>query len=138
MDDKYQPNAEFKEVSGRLGDRAARAYGCDCGEPSITLGRSTSAPCHDYVPEERPTGTLRLCGNNYIGDSPLGGWWQRTAFESISLASRSSTTCRQRRPPSRCLGFRLSRHRHHAWRPSFYELPLLSTTEGHAPTGITF
>lgn len=32
-----------------------------------------------YVPEDKPTGTLRIAGNNYIGDSPLAGWW-RDAF----------------------------------------------------------
>jgi phosphate transport system substrate-binding protein len=35
-----------------------------------------------YAPTEHPTGTLRLCGNNYVGDSPLGGWWKE-AFEKI-------------------------------------------------------
>ena len=29
-----------------------------------------------YTPKSRPHGTIRVCGNNYIGDSPLGGWWQ--------------------------------------------------------------
>jgi phosphate transport system substrate-binding protein len=33
-----------------------------------------------YVPEGKPTGTLRVCGNNYVNDAPLGGYWKE-AFE---------------------------------------------------------
>src|SRR5258706_5863867 len=35
-----------------------------------------------YVPEEKPTGTLRVCGNNYVNDAPLGGYWKE-AFEKL-------------------------------------------------------
>jgi phosphate transport system substrate-binding protein len=35
-----------------------------------------------YVPEAKPKGALRIYGNNYIGDAPLGGWWKE-AFEKI-------------------------------------------------------
>jgi phosphate transport system substrate-binding protein len=35
-----------------------------------------------YVPEEKPTGKLRIYGNNYVGDAPLGGWW-KAAFEKV-------------------------------------------------------
>lgn len=28
-----------------------------------------------YVPQQRITGTIRIAGNNYIGDSPLGKYW---------------------------------------------------------------
>ncbi len=33
-----------------------------------------------YRPKVHPSGTVRVCGNNYIGDSPLGGWW-KAAFK---------------------------------------------------------
>src|SRR5438045_4234156 len=33
-----------------------------------------------YVPEEKPTGKLRVYGNNYVGDAALGRWWKE-AFE---------------------------------------------------------
>lgn len=33
-----------------------------------------------YRPKTHPSGTVRVCGNNYIGDSPLGGWW-KAAFK---------------------------------------------------------
>ena len=35
-----------------------------------------------YVPEQKLTGKLRIWGNNYVGDSPLGGWWKE-AFEKF-------------------------------------------------------
>jgi phosphate transport system substrate-binding protein len=35
-----------------------------------------------YVPEEKATGTLRVCGNNYVNDAPLGGYW-KDAFEKL-------------------------------------------------------
>ena len=35
-----------------------------------------------YVPEEKATGTLRICGNNYVNDAPLGGYWKE-AFEKV-------------------------------------------------------
>src|SRR5258706_2312980 len=35
-----------------------------------------------YVPEEKATGTLRICGNNYVNDAPLGGYW-KDAFEKL-------------------------------------------------------
>jgi phosphate transport system substrate-binding protein len=35
-----------------------------------------------YVPEGKPTGTLRVCGNNYVNDAPLGGYWKE-AFEKL-------------------------------------------------------
>src|SRR6266480_4925854 len=35
-----------------------------------------------YVPQEKPVGTLRVYGNNYVGDAPLGRWWKE-AFEKV-------------------------------------------------------
>src|SRR3989440_2241161 len=35
-----------------------------------------------YVPEEKPAGKLRVYGNNYVGDAPLGRWWKE-AFEKV-------------------------------------------------------
>lgn len=29
-----------------------------------------------YIPEQQVSGTLRISGNNYIGDSPLASWWK--------------------------------------------------------------
>src|SRR5882672_9557796 len=35
-----------------------------------------------YVAQDKPTGTLRVCGNNYVNDAPLGGHWKE-AFEKL-------------------------------------------------------
>lgn len=35
-----------------------------------------------YVPEQKVAGKLRIWGNNYVGDSPLGGWLKE-AFEKV-------------------------------------------------------
>jgi len=35
-----------------------------------------------YVPQGQVTGTLRICGNNYVNDAPLGGYWKE-AFEKL-------------------------------------------------------
>src|SRR4051812_48420320 len=35
-----------------------------------------------YEPREQAQGTLRVCGNNYVNDAPLGGYW-KAAFEKL-------------------------------------------------------
>src|SRR5512146_1297850 len=51
---KYEPTAQSRKFpAGSAAERRARMH----------------AVAH-------PRGTIRICGNNYIGDSPLGGWWQ--------------------------------------------------------------
>src|SRR5258706_13766612 len=35
-----------------------------------------------YVAQDKPAGTLRVCGNNYVNDAPLGGYWKE-AFEKL-------------------------------------------------------
>jgi phosphate transport system substrate-binding protein len=35
-----------------------------------------------YEPKEQVAGTLRICGNNYVNDAPLGRYWKE-AFEKI-------------------------------------------------------
>jgi phosphate transport system substrate-binding protein len=58
-------------------------------ERKARMAKRASAPAYTkkfdlsglpkYVPEGKVAGTLRIAGNNYIGDSPLAGWW-RDAF----------------------------------------------------------
>src|ERR1700716_1659949 len=75
MSDKYQPNAESKKYpEGSAIERRARMAAI-AAAPAYTRKFDLSG-LPDYVPEAKPKGTLRLCGNNYIGDSPLGGWWK--------------------------------------------------------------
>src|SRR6184192_1139945 len=49
-----------------------------------------------YVPEEKSTGKLRVYGNNYVGDAPLGRWWKE-AFEKVQPGIQiGRASCRER------------------------------------------
>src|SRR6516165_5309431 len=75
MDERYQPNAQSKKYpEGSAIERRARMAAI-AASPAYTRKFDLNG-LPDYVPETKPTGTLRICGNNYIGDSPLGGWWK--------------------------------------------------------------
>jgi phosphate transport system substrate-binding protein len=134
MDDKYQPNAESKKYpEGSAIERRVRMAAI-AANPAYTRTFDLSA-LPDYVPEERPTGTLRLCGNNYIGDSPLGGWW-KDAFEKYQPGIKIEYNLQTAATAIPCLGFGLadsgSTHE-----PSFYDYLSYQRLRGHAPTGIT-
>jgi phosphate transport system substrate-binding protein len=76
-----QPNEESKKLPvGSAVERKAR-MSSRANSTSYTKKFDLSG-LPSYVPEEKPTGKLRICGNNYIGDAPLGGWWKE-AFEKI-------------------------------------------------------
>lgn len=69
---KKLPMGSAAERKARMAERAAtQAY-----TKKFDLSALPS-----YVPEEKPSGILRICGNNYIGDAPLGGYW-KDAFAS--------------------------------------------------------
>ena len=134
MDDKYQPNAESKKYpEGSAIERRVRMAAI-AANPAYTRTFDLSA-LPDYVPEERPTGTLRLCGNNYIGDSPLGGWW-KDAFEKYQPGIKIEYNLQTAATAIPCLGFGLAdigiTHE-----PSFYDYLSYQRLRGHAPTGIT-
>ncbi len=70
---KKYPVGSAEERKTRMAARAAsRAY---------TKEFDLSALPH-YVPQSKPTGTLRVCGNNYVNDAPLGGYW-KAGFEKL-------------------------------------------------------
>src|SRR5258708_34061231 len=72
------PTEESKKLpAGSSAERKAR-MAARAAAPSYTKKFDLSG-LPKYVPDEKPTGTLRIAGNNYIGDSPLAGWW-RDAF----------------------------------------------------------
>src|SRR5260221_2925236 len=72
------PTEESKKLPpGSAAERKAR-MSASAAAPAYTKKFDLSGLPH-YAPEEKPTGTLRIAGNNYIGDSPLAGWW-RDAF----------------------------------------------------------
>jgi len=76
-----QPTEESKKLpAGSAAERKAR-MAARANQAAYTKKFDLSGLPH-YVPEGRPTGTLRIAGNNYVGDAPLGGWWKE-AFEKI-------------------------------------------------------
>jgi phosphate transport system substrate-binding protein len=134
MDNKYQPNAESKKYpEGSAIERRVRMAAI-AANPAYTRKFDLSA-LPDYVPEEKPSGTLRLCGNNYIGDSPLGGWW-KDAFEKYQPGIKIEFNLQTAATAISCLGFGLAdigiTHE-----PSFYDYLSYQRLRGHAPTGIT-
>jgi len=76
-----QPTEESKKLPvGSAEERKAR-MSARANAPAYTKKFDLSGLPH-YVPEEKPKGTLRIAGNNYVGDAPLGGWWKE-AFEKF-------------------------------------------------------
>jgi phosphate transport system substrate-binding protein len=76
-----QPTEESKKLpAGSAAERKARMT-ARASQPAYTKKFDLSGLPH-YVPEDKPTGTLRIAGNNYVGDAPLGSWWKE-AFEKF-------------------------------------------------------
>jgi phosphate transport system substrate-binding protein len=76
-----QPTEESKKLPpGSAAERKAR-MSARASQPAYTKKFDLSGLPH-YVPEDKPVGTLRIAGNNYVGDAPLGGWW-KDAFEKL-------------------------------------------------------
>src|SRR2546427_7389199 len=74
-----QPTEESKKLPpGSAAERKARMSG-RANAVAYTKKFDLSDLPH-YLPEEKPTGKLRVYGNNYVGDAPLGRWWKE-AFE---------------------------------------------------------
>ncbi len=77
----YEPNAESRKFpAGSAAERHARMAAAAHAVTYTHHFDLSGLP--RYAPKSKPVGTLRLCGNNYIGDSPLGGWWQ-AAFNKV-------------------------------------------------------
>ena len=76
-----QPTEESRKLPpGSAAERKARMSARANGV-SYTKKFDLSGLPH-YVPEEKPAGKLRVYGNNYVGDAPLGRWWKE-AFEKV-------------------------------------------------------
>src|SRR5205085_12473982 len=74
-----QPTEESKTLPpGSAAERKARMT-ARANAVSYTKKFDLSGLPH-YVPEEKAAGKLRVYGNNYVGDAPLGRWWKE-AFE---------------------------------------------------------
>lgn len=81
-----QPNAESKKLPvGSAAERKAR-MAARASQPAYTKKFDLSG-LPDYVPQEKPGGVLRIAGNNYVGDSPLGSLWKE-AFEKFQPGIR--------------------------------------------------
>ncbi len=76
-----QPTAESRKLPpGSAEERRAR-MSARAHAVAYTKKFDLSGLPH-YLPEAKPKGSLRIYGNNYIGDAPLGGWWKE-AFEKF-------------------------------------------------------
>src|SRR5215468_9484581 len=65
-----QPTEESKKLpTGSAAERKERMK-VRAASQAYTKKFDLSALPH-YVPEDKPTGTLRICGNNYVNDAPL-------------------------------------------------------------------
>jgi phosphate transport system substrate-binding protein len=70
----YEPNAASRKFpAGSAAERRARMHGMAYSRAYTRRFDLGGLP--SYAPKSHPHGTIRVCGNNYIGDSPLGGWW---------------------------------------------------------------
>ena len=134
MSDKYQPNAESKKYpEGSALERKARMKEIAMN-PAYTRKFDLSG-LPDYVPQEKVSGTLRVCGNNYLGDSPLGNWWKQ-AFQKYQpgIAIEYDLETAADALPCVYLGKADIGVTHE---PSFYDYLSYVRLKGHLPTGIT-
>ncbi len=134
MSDKYQPNAESKKYpEGSAIERRVRMHQI-AAEPAYTRKFDLNG-LPNYVPEGKPTGTLRICGNNYIGDSPLGGWW-KDAFAKYQPGIKIEYNLQTAAVAIPCLTLGQAdigiTHE-----PSFYDYLSYLRLKGYLPTGIT-
>jgi len=69
---KYEPNAQSRKFpTGSAAERRARMHAAAYSRAYTREFDLSGLP--SYTPTSHPRGTIRICGNNYIGDSPLGG-----------------------------------------------------------------
>ncbi|HEX3843026.1 MAG TPA: substrate-binding domain-containing protein [Steroidobacteraceae bacterium] len=72
---RYEPNAASRKFpTGSAAERRARMHAAAYSHAYTRKFDLSGLP--GYTPKSHPRGTIHLCGNNYIGDSPLGGWWK--------------------------------------------------------------
>jgi phosphate transport system substrate-binding protein len=133
--ENYRNNAEsLKHPKGSAAERKARMANV-AANPAYTQKFDLSG-LPDYVPGAQLTGTIRLCGNNYLGDSPLAGWWKEAFARyqpGITIDSSQLLTAAIAIP---CLTLGLAdigvNHE-----PSFYDYLSFRRLHGNAPTGIS-
>jgi phosphate transport system substrate-binding protein len=129
-----QPTEESKKLpSGSAAERKERMK-VRANSPAYTNKFDLSG-LPSYVPQEKPTGTLRICGNNYVGDSPLGGWWKE-AFEKAQPGIKIEYNLPSAAIAVPCMYFGLAdigiNHE-----PSFYDYLGFLRVRGYEPTGVS-
>jgi phosphate transport system substrate-binding protein len=127
------PTEESKKLPpGSAAERKAR-MAVRAAAPAYTKKFDLSA-LPQYVPREKPTGTLRIAGNNYVGDSPLAGWW-RDAFNKHQPGIKIEYNLQTAAIAVPALYFDLAdmsiNHE-----PSFYDYLGHLRLKGYEPTGI--
>jgi phosphate transport system substrate-binding protein len=76
-----QPTEESKKLPlGSSAERKARMR--DRASSQAYSKKFDLSGLPRYEPKEQVKGTLRVCGNNYVNDAPLGGYW-KAAFEKL-------------------------------------------------------
>ena len=134
MSDKYQPNPESKKFpTGSAKERRARMKAIATAQGYTRTFDLSKLP--DYTPESKPTGVLRICGNNYIGDSPLGGWW-KDAFEKYQPGIQIEYDLETAADAIPCL-YMGKADIGITHEPSFYDYLSYLRLKGHLPTGVT-
>jgi phosphate transport system substrate-binding protein len=129
-----QPTEESKRLPpGSAAERKAR-MATRATAPSYTRKFDLNGLPH-YVPQEHPAGVLRIAGNNYVGDSPLGQWWKE-AFEKVQPGIRIEYNLQTAAIATSRLYFDLAdigiNHE-----PGFYDKLAYLRMKGFAPTGIS-
>lgn len=129
-----QPNEESKRLpTGSAAERKAR-MSARANAPAYTRKFDLSG-LPPYVPQEHPAGVLRIAGNNYVGDSPLGQWW-KDAFEKVQPGIKIEYDLQTAAIAIPRLYFDLAdigiNHE-----PAFYDSLSYLRLKGFAPTGIS-
>jgi phosphate transport system substrate-binding protein len=133
--ENYRDNPQsLKFPKGSSAERRARMANV-ARSPAYTRKFDLSG-LPDYVPQSRPKGTLKLCGNNYIGDSPLAGWWKAefAKYQPGITLDVSQLQTAAIAIPCITLGLADIGITHE---PSFYDYLSFLRMKGHEPTGVS-
>jgi len=131
--EQCQPNAESKKLPAASSAERKARMAARAALPAYTQKFDLSG-LPQYKPAEKVSGTLRICGNNYIGDSPLAGWWV-TAFKRYQPDVKLEFNLLTAAIATPCLYFdKADIGINHE--PSFYDYLTFLRLKGYAPTGI--
>ena len=133
--ENYRDNPQsLKFPKGSSAERRARMAAV-ARNPAYTR-RFDLSGLPDYVPQSKPTGVVKLCGNNYLADSPLAGWWKAEfkKYQPGITVDLSQLQTAAIAVPCIALGLADIGITHE---PSFYDYLSFLRMKGHEPTGIS-